>query len=237
MDKDLKRVVDETILEVFKDASEKLVERGVREIQYDICPHCKKEIYERHEYTEDGGISWRHSECKGLIARPATPMEQISDWFKPYVKEANQVRKLARKKLEMNEDLMPEVPDNDTMDSIKTLGKGGHPQGGPSTGDQNLGDKEFGLQENVAGLPPSGEEKYLKQEPGGTMAAVNIEETTVENKEVQILSPTRDAKFFAGEARFHNVTKMRLKVTCHRFQANIGAVSQSAYYFKVEEEP
>ena len=67
MDKDLKKLVDETVNEFFKDAPEKLVERGVREIYYDICPHCKKEIYERHEYTEDGGITWRHSECKGRL--------------------------------------------------------------------------------------------------------------------------------------------------------------------------
>lgn len=101
MDKDLKKLIDETISETFAEAPEKLVERGIREIQYDICPHCKTEIHEKHEYTEDGGITWRHSDCKGLIARPETPLEEVASWLRPYVKEAQNQRQAARKALGM----------------------------------------------------------------------------------------------------------------------------------------
>lgn len=99
MDKDLKKLISETITKTFATAPEKLIERGVREIQYDICPHCKTEIHEKHEYTEDGGVTWRHSDCKGLIARPETPLEEIDDWFRPYVKESRIQRQEAREKL------------------------------------------------------------------------------------------------------------------------------------------
>src|SRR5512137_1151861 len=122
MDKETKQLIQESVEKFFKEAPEKLVERGVREIYYDICPHCKQEILERHEYTEDGGVTWRHSECKGLIARPSTPLEEVSDWLRPYVKEAQEERDAARKAL---------------------------------------------------GLPPSGELKYNKQEPGGTFGTSN----------------------------------------------------------------
>lgn len=197
MDKDLKKIVNETVQEFFQEAPEQLVERGIREMYYDVCPHCKQEIMEKHEYTEDGGTTWRHSECKGLISRPETPLEQLSDGLKPYVKEARQMRKLAR--------------------------------------------KQMGIDENVVGLPPSGEEKYSKQEPGGTMSAVNstslANENVEQSSETQVLSPGRDSKFFGGECRFHNTTKMRLKVTAHKFLARIGEVHQSAYYFRVEDEP
>lgn len=102
MDKDLKKIVDETVEEFFRDAPEKLVERGIREIYYDICPHCKQEIHEKHDYTEDGGVTWRHSDCGGLISRPETPLEEISKWLRPYVKEARRIRKETKEKLGVN---------------------------------------------------------------------------------------------------------------------------------------
>lgn len=131
MDKALKRIINESLNQFFKEAPEKMVERGVREINYDICPHCKMEIYERHDYTEDGGVTWRHSECKGLISRPLTPLEEISDWLRPYVSEARKQKETAREAVGLP--LLPKVP----------------------------------------GLPPSGEEKYDKQEPGGTFGTSN----------------------------------------------------------------
>lgn len=136
MNTDLKKLITETVEKVFANAPEKPIERGVREIYYDICPHCKTEIHEKHEYTEDGGVTWRHSDCKGLIARPETPIEEIGSWLRPYVQEARDDRKAARKAL--------------------------------------------GMPENVVGLPPSGEEKYDKQQQEGPMAAVNTTNLTTE---------------------------------------------------------
>jgi hypothetical protein len=105
MDKDLKKLITEAIKKTFAEAPEKLIERGLREIQYDICPHCKTEIHERHEYTEDGGTTWRHSDCKGLIARPETPLEEVNQWIRPYVSEARKQRNEARKELGYDNDL------------------------------------------------------------------------------------------------------------------------------------
>lgn len=43
------------------------------------CPHCRKEIYEKHTYTEDG--IERHSECKGAIKWPPVDWDKISpEW-------------------------------------------------------------------------------------------------------------------------------------------------------------
>jgi hypothetical protein len=122
MDKSLKRIINETVTKIFEESPEKMVEQGVREVYYDICPHCKVEIHEKHEYTTDGGLTWRHAECGGLIARPETPLEEIVSWLQPYVQTAREERNAARKAL---------------------------------------------------GLPPSGEVKYSKQEPGGTFSAAN----------------------------------------------------------------
>lgn len=107
MDKELKQIINETINEFFQDAPEKTVVRSVKEIYCDICPHCKKEIHEHHEYTEDGGITWRHSDCKGLICRPETPLEEIVSWLRPYVKEAREQKKAVRKMMGLPEVLEP----------------------------------------------------------------------------------------------------------------------------------
>lgn len=131
MDKELKKIINETLTRFFKDAPEKMVQRSAKEVYADICPHCKQEIYERHEYTEDGGITWRHAECKGLICRPETPLEEIVSWLRPYVQEAREQRKATREAM-----------------GLPALSK-------------------------VEGLPPSGCEKYDKQEPGGTFGTSN----------------------------------------------------------------
>ena len=129
MDKDLKNIINESLDQFFESAPMKKIMRGTREENFDICPHCKQEIYEKHEYTEDGGKTWRHSDCKGLIQR---------------------------------------------------------------------------LDENVAGLPPSGEEKYYKQEPGGTMVAVNVNETSnVKTAEETKIVPARNG-IVAGAVKFHD---------------------------------
>jgi hypothetical protein len=85
MDTDLKKIIDETIEQFFENAPIKMIEKGVREETFDVCPHCKKEIYEKHEYTEDGGKTWRHSDCKGLIRRPPLDPASIPDWLRPYM--------------------------------------------------------------------------------------------------------------------------------------------------------
>lgn len=103
MDKDLKKIIDETVSEFFDSSPMKMVEIGRRTESYDICPHCKTEIYEKHEYTEDGGTTWRHSDCKGLIDRPEEPIETFAEWLQPFVQQARKEKYAARKSLGLTE--------------------------------------------------------------------------------------------------------------------------------------
>ena len=172
MDKDLKNIINESLDQFFESAPMKKIMRGSREENFDVCPHCKQEIYEKHEFTEDGGKTWRHSDCKGLIQR-----------F-----------------------------------------------------DENS------IDENVAGLPPSGEEKYNKQEPGGTMVAVNVNETSnVKTAEETKIVPARNG-IVAGAVKFHdggmtilNVSDAPVKLSVSEFTAMVDEVnSVKKYLVKIE---
>jgi len=103
MDKDLQKLITETVDKIFQSAPMKMVEQGTRPEYYDICPHCKEEIYERHEYTEDGGTTWRHSGCGGLIDRKEEPLDTFVEWLRPGIEEARDQKKAARKALGINE--------------------------------------------------------------------------------------------------------------------------------------
>lgn len=92
MDKDLKKVIEESLQEFFESEPAKMIERGTRPEYFDVCPHCKKEIYEKHEYTEDGGKTWRHSDCKGLITRPPLDPSEIPSWLRPYMEQVEKER-------------------------------------------------------------------------------------------------------------------------------------------------
>ena len=206
MDKDTEQLINETLTKFFESAPGKDIKKGIRPEYYDVCPHCKEEIYEKHEYTEDGGKTWRHSDCGGMIYRPET------------------------------EDLIPGVSDRNTTDGLKQLGDGGFPSSGPGSGDQYLGDKEFGLEENEAGLPPSGEEKYSKQEPGGEMMAVNIAEGSMEEQQTKVVPPNNNAAFFQGQCTVLNKSKSTVKMNCTKYSVDIKTGGQyAAFYIKVED--
>jgi len=66
MDKDLKKIIDLTLDEMFDD-SVKREWRTSTEVYEDICPHCRRIIVERHDYTDDGGKTWKHLDCGGVI--------------------------------------------------------------------------------------------------------------------------------------------------------------------------
>lgn len=93
MDNALKKLITETIDRYFEDAPAKMIEKGNRTVTYDVCPHCKKEIYEKHEYTEDGGKTWRHSDCRGLIERPEEPLENFPEWLRSSIQQVRDERK------------------------------------------------------------------------------------------------------------------------------------------------
>jgi hypothetical protein len=67
MNKDLKQLINEILDEMFYKSYGEREWRTSREIYEDTCPHCKHKINEYSEYTDDGGITWRHIDCKKVI--------------------------------------------------------------------------------------------------------------------------------------------------------------------------
>jgi len=97
MDEELRQLINETIQKFFDNAPMKMVEKGSRTVTFDICPHCKKEIFEKHEYTEDGGLTWRHSDCHGLIEREPISLDTVNSWLRPFIQQVRNDRETLRK--------------------------------------------------------------------------------------------------------------------------------------------
>ncbi len=57
LDTETKKLIDETINEFIKRY------RCLK----NICPCCQKIIREDREYTDDGGKTWRHIDCDGVL--------------------------------------------------------------------------------------------------------------------------------------------------------------------------
>lgn len=101
MNKELKQLINEIVQQFFDNAPMKMVEKGSRNVTYDICPHCKKEIFEKHEYTEDGGVTWRHSDCHGLIYSEKLSVDNFSDWCHPSIQKVRDERSVAGKPMDI----------------------------------------------------------------------------------------------------------------------------------------
>jgi len=207
MDNDLKKLIDATIDETFAAASEKLVERGIREIQYDICPHCKTEIYEKCEYTEDAGVSWRHSRCKGLLARPETPLEQINRSFQPYVAEARQQRHAARKALSMENVIQGACPEDATEPT--SLPIGGH--------------KKYDKQQ------PEG--------PMSAVNTSGLEESDekTEKDEQHPIASQDYGKFMNGAIKVVNTSHIPIVVAISEFTSNVNGAVAKAYIVHIQD--
>lgn len=233
MNKDLKRLITETIKETFAEAPEKLIERGVREIQYDICPHCKTEICERHEYTEDGGTTWRHSDCKGLISRPETPLEKINDWLRPYVQEAQLQRQAARYQLGLAEP--PSDEPGGTMSAVNTttLAKEGNDP-------YEKGDDESGHRQSPDNDPaspnydPNNPTVILHPHPESVPQHGVNEMNKSENEESKPIGPRDFGKFANNMMNFVNASNIPLKVTVTEFTVVIGGQSAKTYIVRVD---
>ena len=81
MDADTQQLIDTHVKLVIQEQSN-LIQKGVRPQDFDICPHCKSEIYEKHVYSEDGGKTMRHSDCGNLIEFQESDRDLGSDWSK-----------------------------------------------------------------------------------------------------------------------------------------------------------
>lgn len=209
MDKALKNLIDEMLDQTFAEAPEKLVERGIREIQYDICPHCKQEIYEKHEYTEDGGVTWRHSDCKSVISRPETPLEQINRGLRPYVAEARQQRMEARQALGLESVVNGFTPDD------KTLAEPDLPVGG---------EKKYNKQE------PEG--------PMSAVNTSGLEEssTSAAHDETATVGVRHFKKFSNMPVNVVNTTKIPVRVTVSEFTSTVDKTEgKSAYIIRIDD--
>ena len=211
MDKDLKKLIQETLDHTFAEAPEKLVERGVREIQYDICPHCKQEIHEKHEYTEDGGVTWRHSDCKGMISRPETPLEQVHRGLQPYVAEAREQRRKARQALGL-ESVQKGFPPLDVLPN--------HPDNLPLSGDKKY------CKDNQTQLAP------FPVNTTGLGEATSQKTEREEHKPVDV----RDyVKFMDGLVRVVNTSSIPLEVTITEITVPAdGVTGKSAYIIRID---
>jgi hypothetical protein len=160
MDQDTQKLIDETISNVIAEQSN-LIQKGSRPQEFDICPHCKEEIYEKSTYSEDGGKTFKHNKCGKVIEYPDTD-DKIPNWLTPAFNE-----------------MLNKIKESSTVD--------GH-------------------------LPISGDEKYSKQEPGGQMAAVNLEEINKkESTEVINVNSMDNQKMFDGQVRVVNLSNLNLK--------------------------
>lgn len=230
MNQDLKKLIAETIKKTFASAPEKLIERGLREIQYDICPHCKTEIYERHEYTEDGGTTWRHSDCKGMIARPETPIEKIDDWLRPYVAEARNQRGEARRALgyeplandqpggtmmavNVSEEEDPYQPDDQESGKVKT------PDNDPAS-------KDYDSKKPTVILHP-----YPKAVPQHGVNETEMQKS--QNEETKPIPPRGYERFFGGKCLVQNARKEPINVTLTEFVSKHGEIQQSAFLINI----
>ena len=70
--------------EVFISAPIKKVIEASRPVTYQVCPHCNKEIYERHTWIDGDFMSGeyveRHSDCGGAIERPEAKDALAPEW-------------------------------------------------------------------------------------------------------------------------------------------------------------
>lgn len=94
MDVLIKKLIDEVI----NKTSNGMSYRTAKEIYDDICPHCKSPIFENKEYTEDGGRTWKHTECLKEISPESLDIE-LTQWAQTYMEEAREEREAARKAL------------------------------------------------------------------------------------------------------------------------------------------
>jgi len=241
MDKDLKKIIVETLNNTFAVAPEKLIERGIREIQYDICPHCKTEIHERHEYTEDGGITWRHSECKGLIARPETPLEEVNGWFRPHVEEACAQRLSARRELGYAP-LAKDDVQGGTMAAVN-VSEIGH-RGGEPLDPYKKADDETGIPPESPDNDPASH-RYDSKKPTVILHpypktvpphGVNeIMQRKSKNEESKPVAPRDFERFANNMMNFVNASNVPLKVTVTEFTVMADEVhSVKTYIVRVD---
>src|ERR1035437_4639032 len=234
MDKGTKKLVDAAVTEFFKNAPEKMVERSVREVYYDICPHCKKEISERMEYTEDGGTTWRHSDCKRLIARPETPLEEVGHWLRPYVKEAQLQRQAARYKLGLAEP--PSDEPGGTMMAVNVEEVDYRTDKEPNGYPEDSGK----FPESPADIPGSKEHRPLKipialhPRPHEPPEFQVNEMQNSENEESKPVGARDFSRFANNMMNFVNASNIPLKVTVSEFTAMVDGQLAKTYIVKVD---
>jgi len=176
IDVDTQNLITETISKVIAEQSN-LIQEGSRPQEFDICPHCKDEIYEKHTFSEDGGKTFKHSDCGNVIEYPETG-DKIPNWLQSSVNQNK-------------------LKESDTID--------GH-------------------------LPISGEEKYSTQEPGGQMAAVNLEEHQTESNEELLVNSMDTQKMFDGQVRVINLSNLPLKFSILKINVD----TADAFIIKVQ---
>ena len=57
----------------------KAIIEAFKQVKFWECPHCHKEIHEKHSYTEEGQEF--HSDCGGALILPSTDWSKVApEW-------------------------------------------------------------------------------------------------------------------------------------------------------------
>lgn len=80
-----------------KNEPRKVIE-AQRPVTYHVCPHCQQEIFEKHTYSEDNGLTERHSDCGGVIEWPELPLDSIWAPLRPFVEKTRLDREALKAK-------------------------------------------------------------------------------------------------------------------------------------------
>ena len=74
----MRQLIRECISEVLSESLP--VIEDYRQEKYYRCPHCKKEIHEKHDFLDENGVT-RHSDCGGAFKWPPVDPNTISpEW-------------------------------------------------------------------------------------------------------------------------------------------------------------
>jgi hypothetical protein len=243
MNEEVRKLAQDVVNEFFDGAPEKMVEQGVRQEYFDMCPHCKQEIHEKHEYTEDGGVTWRHSDCKGLINRPETPLDEISKWIRPYVERSQNERHVKRVAKGLNENLpiggeekySKQEPGGEMMasnvseDTEKECSFCHKPMGTVPEDPTIKGQKSHGI------CPECQAKLRSKKSFPRSFSTPGLKESTEERVETKVLDPNNNANFFKHACIVLNKSPNPVKATCTEFAVSLNGLTRQAYYVKLEE--
>ena len=82
----LRRVLGESIEPAASRSEPKEIVERTRTVTYDVCPHCDKEIFEKHTYVDENQQEV-HRDCGGAIKPSAARQAQSAKELEAFKKQ------------------------------------------------------------------------------------------------------------------------------------------------------